>query len=443
MEANWTAVVFLTIFTGVAVYIGRVWFKRWFNPLSFYSAIWGFCLCNYELRLIQYENISSEAWTYIFIAWLGLYLGAAIVILLSNRRNLSISSSGSDGLQRLRSGLVLCLVLAGIGLADQLRFVTHEFGNLITAIMVNAGDIYRMKEAGDLSVVPYVGAFSLPACCLAGIYTARVGRLTFLGVSPLVIVALQDLFAQSRLELGMAAVLFMACYVHTPGKAKIKFTKWQRNLALALGFVILGGGFIVVSAVRGLGVDFPGITPAMDRISEFVPVFPSIYSNFSATPVAFSMYLSSPAESKHGSWGEYSFAPVLRLLAKVGLGHGTERYEESYYTPVPMNTSSYLKSVHSDFGPVGVMLFPFLLSLAMTALLFRAERNGSLCSVVLLGNLYVIVVFSFAFNLMMMGAWYVSVVFGTLIAIMIDLPNAARRNVRDLEVVGRGNAFPA
>ncbi len=185
--------------------------------------------------------------------------------------------------------------------------------------MVNAGDIYRIKVAGDLSIVPYVGALSLPACSLGGIYTARVGKLTSLGVLPLIMVALQDIFALSRLEIGMAAVLFMASYVHTPKKAKIEFSKWQRRVALILGMAIIAGGFITVSSVRGLGVDFPGITPAMDRISEFVPVFPSIYSNFSATPVAFSMYLSSPEESKHGSWGEYSFAPVLRLLAKAGL----------------------------------------------------------------------------------------------------------------------------
>src|SRR5690242_1371203 len=98
MEANWWMIFVLVLLTSIAVWVGRAWFHRWFNPLSLYSAVWGFCLCNYELRLIQYENISTWAWTCIFIAWLGFYLGAAVVILLSNRRSLSVPWSRPESL---------------------------------------------------------------------------------------------------------------------------------------------------------------------------------------------------------------------------------------------------------------------------------------------------------------------------------------------------------
>src|SRR6266700_2893840 len=83
MEANWPMIALLAFVTCIAAYIGRVWFKRWFNPLTIYSAVWGFCLVAYELRLIQYYDLSGRAWALIVAAWASLYLGALLAVLFT------------------------------------------------------------------------------------------------------------------------------------------------------------------------------------------------------------------------------------------------------------------------------------------------------------------------------------------------------------------------
>lgn len=427
MEANWSAIILLLLVTGIAVYIGRLLFKRWFNPLSLYSAIWGFCLFNYEVRLIQYEQISAQAWAYIGIAWVSLYLGAATVLYTQvSVRQRTVRAAGIN-LKYLKRVIVILSVVASIGIADQIRVVLREFGGVSGTLLANAGEIYLSRSSAELSNLPYASAFAFAACSLAGIYTAILGRLKLVALIPAVLITVMNIFAMGRLGLAVAAVLFMSCYIHTPRKTRLKVARWQRNFALTLGVVILAGGYVLVSSTRGLGVDFPGKTPAMNRFEEYIPVFPSVYSTVSASPVAFSMYLASPEERKVEPWGQYTFAPLFRLFSKLGFPTYVERLEESYYTPVPSNVSTYLKNVHSDFGLPGIVFFPFFLGMITTNLALRIEWKPRMVDLALLSNLYVIVVFSFAFNLMFLGDWYVSVVVSMVAAYLVERKSGTAR----------------
>jgi oligosaccharide repeat unit polymerase len=425
MESKWLVLVLFLMVVTVAAYIGRVWFKRWFNPLSIYSAIWGFCLGNYELRLIQYEQISAQAWAYIEIAWVCLFLGAATVLCMQDCPRQRTTRVVPIDLKYLKRVIIILSVVASIGVADQIRVAIREFGGIFGTLFANAGELYLSRSSAELSNIPYASSFAFAACGLAGVYTAILGRFTLLALIPPILITVMNIFAMGRLGLAIAAVLFMSGYVHTPRQTRLKLASWQRIFALTLGGVILAGGYVLVSSTRGLGVDFPGKTSAMNRIEEYIPVFPSVYSSVSASPVAFSMYLASPEERKVESWGQYTFAPVLRLLSKLGFPTYVERLEESYYTPVPSNICTYLKDVHSDFGLVGILFFPYFLGTTMTILTYRIERRPRLVDLALLSNLYVIVVFSFAFNLMFLGDWYISVAVSTVAAYLVERKTGA------------------
>ena len=409
MDTNWTMFVVLALITGIAVWTGKAWFRRWFNPLSIYSAIWGFCLCNYELRLIQYEPISSLAWFYIFLAWASLFLGAGCAFLLLGLRSRGKQAIVAINMDRLRVAIVVLTCIGAVELISQLLAIKGQFGNPFSALVTDAGEIYAARTENELSAVSYVGAFSLAACAMAGIYTARRGRLTLVGTAPLITISLQLIAVMGRTGLGMGAVLFLATLLYTPPGQKFTILKWQRVLGTAIGMLLVGS-FTLVSSVRRLNVSFPGITPAMEDISTYVPFFPSIYSNFSATPVAFSLYLSSPSDLKEGHWGTYTFAPVLRLLSHMGFETKVPAHEENYYTPVPINTSTYLKNLYSDFGPSGVVLFPLGLGFLIAMFTIQISRVANPVSLVLLANLYMLAVFAFSFDFMLLGAWYISTV---------------------------------
>src|SRR5690348_9756534 len=272
MQANWSALISLAFITTVAVYIGRQWFNRWFNPLSLYSAIWGFCLCNYELHLIQYYPISFAAWLYIAIAWVALYLGAAAVFLLVPRpRRLSPAVFLVDP-ARLRKAIVILSMIGGAGVIAQVVSVSREFGGPIQAILLSSSDVYNARTSNEISGLPYVGSFSFAGCALAGVYVGKTGKFGVVSLIPIVLVALQLAFAMGRTGLGIAAVLFFVCVTYTPRDVRVTTAGWKRIVGVSAIAIVLVGTFAFVSSFRGLGVDYPGITPALDQISEYVPV---------------------------------------------------------------------------------------------------------------------------------------------------------------------------
>jgi oligosaccharide repeat unit polymerase len=416
VEANWLMLMVLACVTFVAIYISRVLFKRWFNPLSLYSFVWGFGLCCYELRLIQYERISLQAWVYIATAWVSIFLGAATILFIQGSKARRIVRGPQVNLNHLKWAILLLSSVSFIGLLDEIWVMTRQFGGLYDAIIANAGELYLSRSSAEVAYIPYVGAFAYAACSLSGAYMAFLGRVTLLGLFPILLMTAMQIFAMSRIGLAIAALLFLASYLLARKDIRLRITRWQRILAFGLGAMILSSGFVLVSTTRGLGVDFPGKTPALEAISDYIPVFPSLYSAVSASPVAFSMYLAAPEASKTRRWGQYTFAPVLRFLSKLGFPTYVERLEENYYTPVHSNVSTYLKNVDSDFGLMGIVLFPYILGLVATFISLRIDREFRLLDIVLLSNLYIIVAFSFFFNLMYLGDWYVSLLVGTFSA---------------------------
>src|SRR5690242_16747599 len=263
MEANWPVLILLVLLTAVAVYIGRLWFNRWFNPLSIYSGLWGFCLCNYELHLIQYYPISATAWLYIMVAWVCLYLGAAAILFTGPRARQPAATRLAVDLNRLKKGILVLSIVGTAGVVGQLLDVLKNFGGGIGSIFLNANDIYVARISNELSGLPYAGAFSLAACVLAGVHVAKSGKFIFATVLPILLVALQLLFLMGRGALGTAAVLFLVAALHTPRDPGVRAPRWQLVIGMVLVGTILGSVFAVVSAIRGLGVDYPGNTAAM------------------------------------------------------------------------------------------------------------------------------------------------------------------------------------
>src|SRR6267143_885644 len=227
MEANWSMNIVVAFATGIAIYIGRLLFKRWFNPLSVYSALWGFCLFNYELRLIQYYPISTAAWMYIGAAWVTLYLGAAAVLLASPWTRQPSPVQFGVYLNRLKQGVLFLSVVGAAGVIGQVIAVTRSFGSPIAALFLNPGDIYNARISNELSGLPYAGSFSLAACTLAGAHVAKSGKFTFATFLPIVLVGVQLAFLMGRGALGIGAILFLVTALHTPRDPGAKAPRWQ------------------------------------------------------------------------------------------------------------------------------------------------------------------------------------------------------------------------
>ncbi|MGC2194105.1 MAG: O-antigen polymerase, partial [Terriglobales bacterium] len=401
----------MLIITICGIVGGRIALNRWFNHLTAYSAIWGSILILVQSRLIAYSPVSGMGWLYIFSAWLCLFLGSFTALGIRGRVARQQSVNGQS-LKRLRFIIWSFTLIGLIGIILQAVAVVHEFGNLAAAIVVQANDLYHARlDNPELGGASYVGAFCPAACTFAGMYAARVGKFGITPLMPLFVVVFSGILVMGRAGMVVAGIWFTSAFLLTP-RPPIKVHRWQVAVAVVLSGAVLVGGFVLINATRGLGLDFPGLSPAMERASDTLPVLPSLFFYYTGPVVGFSDYLAHPDRNPHAFWGMYTFAPLLRFAARLGADTSVPPYEESYFTPRDINIMTYLKNIHSDFGGTGVLLFPYMLGAVMTWLRLRLDEKFDPVYVVLLAHAYVVIMFSFAYNPMSQGVWYISLILG-------------------------------
>jgi len=400
---------------------GRVAFGQWFNHVSWYCGLWALSLVLYGLGLISYYPMVGSAWAYVWIAWFAFVVGALTPLLgrLATRRPASSPpspASATAATRRLKWAIVILVCLASTSLVQQLIGLVREFGSLTNALITSANTRYLLRVSGELTGwIPYIDAFSVAAAALGGVYTARRGRIDAVGLLPLLIVGLQGVSTMGRMGIGVALVLYWSALAHTPhSRLRLSRSAWAAAPALVVG----AAAFLFVSSIRGLGPAFPGESTTLESLRRYAPFIPSLYTNFSAPPVAFSEYLKSGAE--RAVPGTFAFAPLVRALSYLGLTPHLSYYQVDFYTPVATNTATYLKEVYADFGATGIALFPYLLAASMTVLIRRIRATGGLPATVALAHLYVIVLFSWNYNVMLLGYWFISFVVALVTAFLLD-----------------------
>jgi oligosaccharide repeat unit polymerase len=420
----------------VGVLVGRKLFQRWFNHLSIYSTIWTVSLGLYELKLIQYNSIIPEAWFFILLAWFVFYLGSIMVlragIATRHASNYAtVFKEVIDNSQRfffinskiLKRSIIVLSVLAALSIGYHLFVVIHFFGG-VKATILNANLLYVLRLRGEIQEeIPYLSSFALGACSLAGIYTAVRGKLTFVGVLPLVLIGLGGAASMGRASIFIAGVLFLTAFLYAP-RQKLQKLSILTGLILAIALVI--GVLTFISSTRGLIISFKYENPSMEILRRtHIAFVPSIYFYFSGPPVVFSEYLKAGGEKFYP--GTYTLRPILNVLSKIGLFEPLPRYQDFYFTPEPMNTGTYLRELYPDFGPIGMTLFPYILGILLTILHLRIKKRPTLMHIVLQSHLYVIVFLSWLCNALFLGYYWISFIVSLFVSLKCS-PKSIRGN---------------
>src|SRR5437588_663736 len=360
----------------------------WLNHLSLYTATWTLSLGAYELQLIRYNSIGPGAWLYFFMAWIAIYVGTAVAMVLGNRLP---KPPSADSLRRLRmvillfsvAGFVSCIVLA--------RQIMREVDpNLLVAMTVGAPKIYAaaFQETGEFVGLAYLGFLPYAASALAGAYAARKGRIDWVSILPLLVATVTGILSVSRFGMLLAVTLFLMSLYLTPKNVRFSVTRVQKTVLVLI--CIAGFGFVTLTRTD-LSGSVQNQSATLNRISDWMPLAPSFYFYVSATPVGLSEYLRDSSREANLPWGRYTFASLYRFFSKLGLATYVPFHQQFYSVPEAINTGTYLREVHSDFGTVGVFFFPFLLG--MVAQWLSAFRKN-LVRIMFLAHLYVVVLFS-------------------------------------------------
>lgn len=405
--------------------LARLICRTWLNHLSLYTFVWTLSLGAYELRWIRYNSIGPEAWLYIFVAWTAIYLGTAA---LMGKREQSPCPPTEEGLRRLRitivlfslAGIVSCIVLA-------LQIMRGVDPNLFVAITTGAAKIYAagFEETGDFAGIPFLMFLPIAAAALAGCYAAWKGRIDWVVSLPLSVATLMGILLVSRYSMLLSASLFVFAFLLTPKSRPISIGRIQQILIV----VACLGGIVYVSIVRiDLASSLYGQGNTLTNISEWIPAAPSLYFYLSGPSVGLSEYLNDPSREANLPWGRYTFASAYRFLSKFGLATPVPFHQEFYSTPEPINVCTYLREIHSDFGPVGVFLFPFLLG-AIAG--WTAGSRTTLFRIVVLAHVYLIVLFSFTYLAVIAGQWVQRLAVSLVVSVFLERASRPRavRNI--------------
>jgi len=393
------AIGLLIVWAVGMMYLARFVCGNWLNHLALYTFIWTLTLGAYELHWIRYNPISAEAWLYIFLAWIAIYLGTAM---LMGQRKQPPCPPSEEALRRLKTVIIL-FSLAGVASCVVLAIeIMKEIDpNLFVALSVGAGRIYaaEFEETGQFVGIPYLAFLPFAASALAGVYGAWRGRIDWVSFFPLSVACITGVLSVSRYSMMLSAALFGFSFLLTPKTKPIYLSRIQKILLV----VACAGGIVFVSVVRtDLGLSLTEQSTTLNGMSEWISFAPSLYFYISGPPVGLSEYLNDSSREANLPWGRYTFASAYRFLSKLGLATPVPFHQEFYGTPEAINTCTYLREVHSDFGAVGVFLFPFFLGATAGWL---SNSRTTLFRILLLTHVYVIVVFSFAYLAMITGWW--------------------------------------
>lgn len=408
------------------VWIGRQMLGGWVNHLSIYSVTWGISLSAYELRLIAYNPICTEAWLYIAVAWISVFLGAALVVLVMREHHAGPAVVSEFNPIYLKVATMILTLVGTVSLIQQIRQMQAEFGGVLAALALNPNEIYARRFEGDLSGVPYLFFLGLPAACLAGAYTARVRKLTITGVLPLLIAAVGAVISMQRAGLLIAAPLFGYAYIFSPGSHRFTITK-RRLARLVLVGLLLFGFFVLIGSYRGSYQYHQGQTQALNDFADHVSGLPSLYLYVSITAPTFSQYLMHPEVDTYSFFGANTFAPFFRLLSKLGFRTYVPYYTPFYHMPEEGNQGTYLTYIHADFGPAGIVLVPSVLSAVLSFLALRNSQVFRMSRLMMYVNLLVVITFSFSGWYLGLTYWFTSFVVSTLIGWGIDRVSDNRR----------------
>jgi len=407
----------------VGIFLGRFLMKRWFNHLSVYSFFWTASLALYTLRLIRYYEISAEAWFYIGISWFMLFLGTFVSMWARAAAHQSTDSSQfgeeskprfSRNLKFLSRIIIVLSILSLVTIIYQFLLIIRTFGS-IGAALIQANMLYGARLTGEISGIPYLGSLPLAACCLAGIYTALRRKITFLSILPFIVVGLHGIIVMGRWNIVIAGYLFLTALLYTPHE---RFIKRNTIITFILVAILVLGTFIFISSSRRLKIHFRYELENMETVRSTILFLPSFYFYFSAPPVAFSEYLYIGEEKFYP--GSYTFKPVYNILAKLALAEPLPPFNLFINTPERINAGTYLREIHADFGPLGVIIFPYVLGIILTLLYLRITYRPSVIWIVLFAHFFVIVCHSWSVNVMKHGQWAVSILISVIVALKLD-----------------------
>ena len=342
------------------LWIAKVKFKKFINPISIYICVWLIVVTLYESNLVYLNRLSVFAWITVilfqFVYFITCYVGSNYVF--AKRK---VYSFDKDIL--LNAIIVLSLISAFAILPNFYNFIsTYSW-----SFMDKMNSVYNDRLAGTrgYELIPYLGTLSYLAVVFSGIYYRRYGMNKRLLI-PMILALLDTLPGGGRFGLVLILFLFVMPRVLFPMQTesvvkKIGKKKKNRIIAVALIIVIVVL-FVQMSSVRSRWITVNQyMSPTMVRLVSYNPVFYKTYTYIVEPLVALSEYLKDMTFN----FGGNTFGFFISILNKFGFNLEYARYQEALYTPLECNVATYIRELIQDFTYLGAVFVVALIGFLM------------------------------------------------------------------------------
>lgn len=427
------AVVF--IITLFSLYFSFRYYKSFFNPVVIYVIPWSIICFFYELKLIRFVPISTEAWLVILFGYLSFIAGLVltnVVLGYSHKVNTITFFDDKNG-KIIYNVILITGILSIIISLLNWKYLINKFGS-ITNIFLQANRIYQMRVDGELpEAVPYVYLVSYVGVYFSGIYTALTKRVNIIVILPFLGVILKDIANFGRVGILLAVLLFIfTFFLSNKWFTGSKYFNLKENKKIITVFIIVLVlsifGASLIKSTRGAFEHFKGTNVKLANLSKNFLISPSVYFYFSSHIGVLSKYLENPIPNT--SFGSNTFLPIYNFLSKFELVEKKSVYQKGYFIPQWSNTGTYLRELHEDFGYVGIFLVPFIIGFLISYLSYRFENNPNLYNLLLLVYLYLIVAFTWLMMITRLAHWLLGLLFN-LAAIGILKKLSSRQRAHD------------
>ena len=416
--------IFLFIITFLlgSLFLGKYIFEKNINPIAIYSMIWSGMLFFFHLKLINYDGLSFYAWFLIIFAYLSFIMGCLTFYSGKSIYNNSpiIEKKNFDLLQFLfhKNGSILrflILFFSGLGLIGALQHwsvLLNKYGSIVE-VFLHLGRIRQLTVSGEIEgILPYISAFSYTAVFFAGIYSAWKRRITLISFLPLLAIILKDTAAAGRVGILIGFLQYGLTYFFTSYFLKINPSEKENNLnvkgylSVIVVVIIFFTSIFMIKGLRGGSEQLHGAGRNINTLSNNLFITPTLYLYFSGHIGVLSKYLEKDDETAR--FGENSFRFVYNVLNKLGVTDDADMYQRGYYIPVWINTGTFLRELHADFGIGGTLIFLFVLGIIISYIWWKFFDYGNPIVLAFLVYLSLIISLSFLMMITRLTNWSIS-----------------------------------
>lgn len=403
------------IFCFLALVIGYLRYKNFFNPICLYTLVWLVAVCIHQSGLIEFYQLTRFCWIVIFLSHF-LFVGGCLLGWFVVGKKDSYEQYGyvNEILQKheLLKGIVLTMSLAGIAIIANLKTMVAVYGfNLFEKVVRIYAD--RMYDLETIETIPYLGSFMFIALPLLGCYLKKYG-FHIVVIPSVILVCANSLISGGRAGIIFSLLLFLAGYFSMEKGARVN--PKGRKIFLILCSMAFISMIIFISQERTLGVTLTYAT------NNYINIFGdniALYKGlvYIAGPIG---TLNEYLKTCDFYFGKNTFLTIYNIIAKFGLCDRINQYQEYFVTPVVCNVGTWVREIIEDFTLFGAIIFTPIFGCLSSFFYSAAMEKKFIANKIVWSVFALVIVLSFFDWKFRASNMWIAVFFGYLIGSYID-----------------------